>query len=80
MIYFTKPDVWFNILAETRREEITRFSRAKADPDFAKMLKVRTLGPEHAETQSQLRKQVRVRAMISISSTTADVIVHTDRL
>ena len=50
--------------AETRKEEIARFSKAKADPDFAKMLKARTLGPEAAETQSQLRKQIRVSAEI----------------
>ena len=46
--------------AETRKEENDRFSKAKADPDFAKMLKARTLGPEAAETQAQLRKQIRV--------------------
>jgi len=28
-------------------------------PEFAKMLKVRTLGPEHLETQSQLRRDIR---------------------
>ncbi|TDL16488.1 hypothetical protein BD410DRAFT_902018 [Rickenella mellea] len=53
-------EVESNLLkAETRKEEIVRFSRAKADPEFAKMLKVRTLGPEHAETQTLLRKQIR---------------------
>lgn len=50
-------------LAETRKEEIVRFSKAKADPDFARMLKTRTLGPEAAETQSHLRKQIRVSTM-----------------
>lgn len=46
--------------AETRKEEIVRFSKAKADPEFSKMLKMRTLGPDATETQSQLRKQIRV--------------------
>lgn len=50
-------------VAETRKKEIARFSKAKADPDFAKMLKTRTLGPEAAETQSHLRKQIRVSTM-----------------
>jgi len=46
--------------AGTRREEIARFNKAKDDKEFAKMLKARTLGPEHSETQTQLRKSVRV--------------------
>jgi hypothetical protein len=46
--------------AGTRREEIARFNKAKDDKEFAKMLKARTLGPEHSETQTQLRKCVRV--------------------
>ena len=33
----------FVFTAETRKEEIVRFSKAKADPEFAKMLKVGTL-------------------------------------
>ena len=37
-----------------------RFSKAKADPEFARILRARTLGPDAAETQSQLRKQIRV--------------------
>lgn len=48
------------LIAETRKEEIVRFSKAKADPEFSKMLKARTLGPDATETQSQLRKQIRV--------------------
>lgn len=46
--------------AGTRREEIARFNKAKDDKDFARMLKARTLGPEHSETQTQLRKSIRV--------------------
>jgi nucleoporin NUP159 len=49
------------LTAGTKKEEIARFNKAKTDPEFAKMLKVRTLGPEHLETQSQLRKDIRVR-------------------
>ncbi|PPQ64136.1 hypothetical protein CVT24_008766 [Panaeolus cyanescens] len=46
--------------AGTRKEEIARFNKAQNDPEFAKMLKARTLGPEHSETQMQLRKSIRV--------------------
>ncbi|KZT70881.1 hypothetical protein DAEQUDRAFT_171504 [Daedalea quercina L-15889] len=45
--------------ASTRKEEIIRFSKASKDPDFARMLKARTLGPEHLEAQSQLRREIR---------------------
>ncbi|KAF9223599.1 hypothetical protein BS17DRAFT_780883 [Gyrodon lividus] len=45
--------------AGTRKEEIIRFNRAKTDAEFAKMLKIRTLGPEYLETQSQLRRNTR---------------------
>ncbi|KAG2364542.1 hypothetical protein BDR07DRAFT_1401153 [Suillus spraguei] len=45
--------------AGTRKEEIIRFTRAQTDSEFAKMLKIRTLGPEHLETQSQLRRDIR---------------------
>ncbi|KIJ66805.1 hypothetical protein HYDPIDRAFT_186428 [Hydnomerulius pinastri MD-312] len=45
--------------AETRKEEIKRFNKAKTDAEFAKMLKVRTLGPEYLETQQQLRRDIR---------------------
>lgn len=47
-------------LANTRKEEIVRFSKASTDAEFAKILKARTLSPEHMETQSQLRRQIRV--------------------
>ncbi|KAF7375142.1 hypothetical protein MSAN_00400600 [Mycena sanguinolenta] len=45
--------------AGTRREEIGRFLKAQHDNDFAKMLKARTLGPEHLETQTHLRRSIR---------------------
>ena len=48
------------LVANTRKEEITRFSKASTDAEFARILKARTLGPEHLETQSQLRRQIRV--------------------
>ncbi|KAF8838595.1 hypothetical protein BDN67DRAFT_70954 [Paxillus ammoniavirescens] len=51
--------------AGTRKEEIIRFNRAKTDTEFAKMLKVRTLGPEYTEAQSQLRRDIRVGFLIS---------------
>lgn len=56
-----ETDLIHLIIAGTRREEIARFSRAKTDQEFAKILKARTLGPEHSETQIQLRKHIRVR-------------------
>lgn len=43
-----------------RKEEVVRFSKAKDDAEFAKILKARSLGPEHLETQIQLRRGVRV--------------------
>ncbi|KAH0584932.1 hypothetical protein H2248_008204 [Termitomyces sp. 'cryptogamus'] len=46
--------------AKTRKEEIGRFDRAKNDKEFAKMLRARSLGPEHLETQAQLRRAIRV--------------------
>ena len=49
------------LIAGTRREEIARFSRAKTDQEFTKILKARTLGPEHSETQMKLRRYIRVR-------------------
>ncbi|KAI0648862.1 hypothetical protein C8Q79DRAFT_1064942 [Trametes meyenii] len=45
--------------ATTRKEEITRFSRASQDVEFARMLKARTLNPDHLETQAQLRRDIR---------------------
>ncbi len=37
-----------------------RFNKAKNDKEFAKMLRSRTLGPEYSETQTHLRKSIRV--------------------
>lgn len=45
--------------ATTKREEIIRFDKARTDAEFAKMLKVRTLGPEYLEIQTQLRRDIR---------------------
>ncbi|KAI6108861.1 hypothetical protein EV401DRAFT_402739 [Pisolithus croceorrhizus] len=39
--------------AITKQEEIIRFDKARTDAEFAKMLKVRTLGPEYLEVQTQ---------------------------
>ncbi|KAF7306316.1 hypothetical protein MIND_00422800 [Mycena indigotica] len=53
-------DLENNLLkAGTRREEVGRFLKAQHDKDFAKMLKARSLGPEHLETQTHLRRTVR---------------------
>ncbi|KAF7773390.1 hypothetical protein Agabi119p4_5557 [Agaricus bisporus var. burnettii] len=45
--------------ANTRREEIARFKKAKRDKEFAKMLNTRSLGPEHLESQQHLRRGIR---------------------
>ncbi|CED85606.1 Nuclear pore complex, Nup214/CAN component [Phaffia rhodozyma] len=42
--------------ADTKLEEVARFLRARDDPDFAKMVRIRQLGPEHLENQQRLRK------------------------
>ncbi len=47
-------------IGTTRKEEIERFSKASKDTDFARMLKARILNPDHLETQSQLRREIRV--------------------
>jgi len=44
-----------------KKEEVSRFMKAKNDKEFAKMLKSRALGPEHSEMQARLRKNIRVR-------------------
>ena len=51
-------------VAMTRKEEIARFQKASTDAEFAKVLKSRTLGPEHLETQTQLRRSIRVRPFL----------------
>lgn len=47
-----------------RKEEVDRFQKAKSNNEFVKMLKARTLGPEHVETQMRLRRSVRVSERI----------------
>ncbi|KAJ3786013.1 hypothetical protein GGU10DRAFT_311953 [Lentinula aff. detonsa] len=47
------------IKAGARREEIARFNKAKSDNEFSRMLKTRSLGPEHLENQTQLRRNIR---------------------
>ena len=42
--------------AEIKRDETTRFLRARKDPSFAKLVRVRHLGPEHVENQQRLRR------------------------
>ncbi|KAM0787301.1 hypothetical protein ACM66B_007077 [Microbotryomycetes sp. NB124-2] len=41
--------------AETKREEALRFLRARSDPEFGKLVRVRQLGPEQVENQQQIR-------------------------
>lgn len=55
-----------------RKEEVVRFSKAKDDADFSKMLKARSLGPELLETQIQLRRGVRVWIPHSFQNNSAD--------
>ncbi|KAH9943101.1 uncharacterized protein BXZ73DRAFT_40095, partial [Epithele typhae] len=45
--------------ADMRHEEAERFSRASSDANFARMLKTRALNPDHLETQSKLRRDIR---------------------
>ena len=42
--------------SEVKREEVARFLRARQDSDFAKMVRVRHLGPEQMENQARLRR------------------------
>ncbi|GAA5902104.1 uncharacterized protein JCM6883_001299 [Sporobolomyces salmoneus] len=44
--------------AETKKEEAARFVRAKNDPAFAKMIRIRQLGPEQIENQRKIRLQM----------------------
>lgn len=56
----------FNTLAaEMKREEVDRSLRAKNDKKFAEMIKVRTLGPEHTENQSKLRKNIQASRSVN---------------
>lgn len=51
-------------VARMRKEEIERFSKASNDAEFAKMMKSRTLDPEHLEIQTQLRRGIRVSLVV----------------
>ena len=64
--YLPSSQLIFMDIAGTRREEMSRFKKAKNDSEFAKMLKSRTLGPEHLEMQTQLRRDIRVRTISEI--------------
>ncbi|WFD22614.1 hypothetical protein MEQU1_001288 [Malassezia equina] len=44
------------VKAEIKKEEVARFLRARQDPDFAKLVRIRHLGPEHVENQWRLRR------------------------
>ncbi|KDE07199.1 hypothetical protein MVLG_02599 [Microbotryum lychnidis-dioicae p1A1 Lamole] len=57
--------------AETKSEEAARFIRAKDDPVFAKMVRVRQLGPEQLENQKRLRL-----AMTTMKATLGQVEDH----
>jgi hypothetical protein len=46
--------------AQTKREEAARFIRARSDPVFAQMVRVRQLGPEQVENQKKIRLAVEV--------------------
>ncbi|KAF9519989.1 hypothetical protein BS47DRAFT_1264915, partial [Hydnum rufescens UP504] len=46
--------------AETNKQEAERFLRAREDKNFAKLLKVRALGPEHLENQTRLRRSIQL--------------------
>lgn len=52
-------------VAKTRKEEIVRLEKANSDADFTRMLKTRSLNPEHMERQTQLRREIRVRYNLS---------------
>ena len=60
--------IMFISQAKTRKEEIGRFNRAKDDKEFAKVLRARSLGPEHLETQAQLRRAIRVCLLLFLST------------
>jgi nucleoporin NUP159 len=46
-----------------------RFNKAKTDQGFARMLKSRTLGPDHVEMQTQLRRDIRVGESLFVMHT-----------
>ncbi|PWN40776.1 hypothetical protein IE81DRAFT_304651 [Ceraceosorus guamensis] len=41
--------------AEAKREEASRFIRARSDAGYARLLRVRELGPEHVQNQDKIR-------------------------
>lgn len=43
--------------AKAKAEEINRYFRAREDPQVAKMVRVRQLGPEQLENQNRIRRQ-----------------------
>lgn len=61
--------VWVGLKtpAETKREEAARFLRARSDPVFAKMVRVRQLGPEQVENQKRIRLQVEVSLFFQLA-------------
>jgi hypothetical protein len=44
------------LTAKTKTEEITRYLKAREDPAFARLVKIRQLGPEQLENQKRLRR------------------------
>lgn len=58
-----KADVLIST-AETKREEAARFIRARSDPVFAKMVRVRQLGPEQVENQRKIRHSMEVSLIL----------------
>ncbi|KAF8484376.1 hypothetical protein JB92DRAFT_1573691 [Gautieria morchelliformis] len=48
------------LISETKQEELSRWARAQEDPEHAKTLKPRALGPEHSENQIRLRKALQM--------------------
>jgi hypothetical protein len=47
--------------AHAKKEECARYVKAKTDPEVAKKIRVRALGPEQAENQRRLRRSSQVR-------------------
>ncbi|WFD19017.1 hypothetical protein MCAP1_001232 [Malassezia caprae] len=49
-----------HLKAEIKKDEIARFLRARQDREFAKLVRIRHLGPEHVENQWRLRRMTHV--------------------
>jgi nucleoporin NUP159 len=79
LFIFSSVSEPMSLVAGTRREEIARFNKAKDDKEFAKMLKARTLGPEHSETQTQLRKSIRVSTVFFLTTRLFDISLDNTR-